>query len=39
MKSDALHDAIRTGALLISYTIAKIFSNPALYEEMLAQFK
>ena len=39
MKSDALHGAIRTGALLISYTIAKIFSNPILYEEMLAQFK
>lgn len=39
MKSDTLHSAICTGALLISYTIVKIFSNPALYEEMLAQFK
>lgn len=39
MKSETLHDAIRTGALLISYTVIKIFSNRALYEEMLAYFK
>ena len=38
MKSDELHDAIQTGALLISYTIAKIFSNRTLYDEMWAQF-
>lgn len=39
MKSDEVHNAIRAGALLIAYTVVKVFSDSALYEEMQSHFK